>query len=63
MFDYTGHALNEIMLNSWSQCHISSKSITYSDVVFQVNSDHEKAPKAAKAYFWHERQHIDEKLE
>ena len=50
-FDYSKHKMDALINNDWSQCHISSKAITYGEIVFQVNDDNP----VSKSHFWFER--------
>ena len=53
-YDFTGHRMHDIIDHDWSKCHISDRTVTYNDKVYQVNSPTQQIEKASKSYLWYD---------
>ena len=40
----------DIIDHDWSRCHISDRTVTYNDVVYQANPPNQQIKNAAKSY-------------
>ena len=58
-YNYHQHYLQDIMTHHWSKCHISSKAITYNNIIYRVQSSVTIVDKPAKTYFCYERKSFE----
>ena len=48
--------------NSWTVSHMSPESITFDELLFRVNENHESVEKGQGCFFWADKKHISEEL-
>ena len=48
--------------NSWTVCHMSPESITFDELLFRVNENHESVEKGMSCFFWADKKHISEEV-
>ena len=59
MYDFSDHALDAVINDDWSRCHMHTNALTYNHVLYQSNSSSSYASKVIKTYFWYERVHTE----
>ena len=61
-YDFTGYDMSGL-INNWSQCQLTPRTITFDEFVYEANSEDQKIKKGNNCFYWAEAKHITEKTQ